>query len=159
MPFSVIVDRDYLFDYKNDEAEQSIGKDGFPEYKKELTQDSNKRKVIDAILKTKQEREGLEKRKGYRDRFSYLEKYNLYFLMFCLEKDLLHSSSAREEFYKLLNIFEENRNAKHLLLNCSKAIKKRTNISSVVETLKPVDYPESLNKIKNSIVKKIKQYC
>lgn len=159
IPFSIIVDRDYLFDYKNNDAKSSVGNDGFPEYKEELTQDSTKRKVIDAILKTSEEREGLEQKRGYRNQFSYLEKYNLYCLMFCLEKDLLRSSAARDKFYDLLRITEENKNAKYLLSNCSSSIKKRTNILSVVEALEPSDFPESFKKIKNSLIEEIKKYC
>ena len=152
IPFSVVVDYDFFFDYKNQRIEKSRNKYGMPEYKKEITNTYSKRRIIyDAFDNI----ENLEQAKGYRNFFKLIESKNFYSMMYCLEIDLICSSKAREIYYNILNLPKEKQDAKVLLLDNTNAIKKREYILKVISELTPCNYPESFNKIKNAIIKDI----
>ena len=59
------------------------------------------------------------------------------------------------EYYDILNIDSGIQDTKILLEANYKAIKKRENILKIIEDLKPRNYPESFNKIKNAIIEDI----
>lgn len=75
--------------------------------------------------------------------------------MYCLEIDLVCSSVAKSKYYDILNIDSGVQDTKILLEANYKAIKKRENILKIIEDLKPKNYPESFNKIKNAIIEDI----
>lgn len=75
--------------------------------------------------------------------------------MYCLEIDLVCSSVAKSKYYDILNIDSGVQDTKILLEANYKAIKKRENILKIIEDLKPRSYPESFNKIKNTIIEDI----
>lgn len=77
------------------------------------------------------------------------------FSMYCLEIDLVCSSVAKSKYYDILNIDSGVQDTKILLEANYKAIKKRENILKIIEDLKPKNYPESFNKIKNAIIEDI----
>lgn len=152
IPFSVVVDKDFFFDYKNEEFEKSRSKSGLPEYKNEITNIDTKRKIIDNAFDNI---ESLEQAKGYREFFKLIESKNFYSMMYCLEIDLICSSKAREIYYKHLNIPEENQKLDVLLLDNKKAIKRRENILKVMSELPLKNYPESFKKIRNAIIEEL----
>lgn len=75
--------------------------------------------------------------------------------MYCLEIDLVCSSVAKSKYYDILNIDSGVQDTKILLEANYKAIKKRENILKIIEDLKPRNYLESFNKIKNAIIEDI----
>ena len=75
--------------------------------------------------------------------------------MYCLDIDLVCSSVAKSKYYDILNIDSSVQDTKILLEANYKAIKKRENILKIIEDLKPRNYPESFNKIKNTIIEDI----
>ena len=75
--------------------------------------------------------------------------------MYCLDIDLVCSSVAKSKYYDILNIDSGVQDTKILLEANYKAIKKRKNILKIIEDLKPRNYPESFNKIKNAIIEEI----
>lgn len=75
--------------------------------------------------------------------------------MYCLDIDLVCSSVAKSKYYDILNIDSGVQDTKILLEANYKAIKKRENILKIIEDLKPKNYPESFNKIKNAIIEDI----
>ena len=77
------------------------------------------------------------------------------FSMYCLDIDLVWSSVAKRKYYDILNIDSSVQDTKILLEANYKAIKKRENILKIIEDLKPRNYPESFNKIKNAIIEDI----
>ena len=79
-------------------------------------------------------------------------------MMYCLEIDLACSSKARDIYYEILKLPNDKRERKILLTENHKAIKKRENVLEVINRLKPINYPESFNKIKNAIIKDITNY-
>lgn len=76
-------------------------------------------------------------------------------MMYCLEIDLACSSKARDIYYEILKLPNDKRERKILLTENHKAIKKRENILQVISKLQLSNYPESLKKIKNAIIKDI----
>lgn len=77
------------------------------------------------------------------------------FSMYCLEIDLVCSSVAKSKYYDILNIDSGVQDTKILLEANYKAIKKRENILKIIEDLKPRNYPESFNKIKNAFIENV----
>ena len=156
IPFSVIVDYDFFFDYKNDTNEDSRNKNGLPEYKSTLTSNTTKRKIIEDAFK--KEIDKLEQVKGYRNFFNIIKPAKFYSMRYCLEIDLVRSSKAREEYYKILGVPNCKQEQKTLLIENKRAIKKRENILKVLSKLKPIHYPESYTKIINAVIKDITDY-
>lgn len=153
IPFSVVVDYDFFFDYKNQKSEDSRNKYGLPEYKSTITELDTKRRIINDVFNKNVDK--LEQAKGYRRFFELIEPSHFYSMMYCLEIDLVCSSKARDIYYEILKIPNDKREQKILLTENNKAIKKRENILQVISELRPINYPESFNKIKNAIIKDI----
>lgn len=156
IPFSVVVDYDFFFDYKNQKSEDSRNRYGLPEYKSTITSLDTKRRIIDDIFNKNVDK--LEQAKGYRKFFELIEPAHFYSMMYCLEIDLVCSSKARDVYYEILKLPEDKQKQKILLTENHKAIKKRENVLQVISKLQPINYPESFNKIKNAIIKDITNY-
>lgn len=156
IPFSVVVDYDFFFDYKNQKSEDSRNRYGLPEYKSTITSLDTKRRIIDDVFNKNVDK--LEQAKGYRKFFELIEPAHFYSMMYCLEIDLVCSSKARDVYYEILKLPEDKQKQKILLTENHKAIKKRENVLQVISKLQPINYPESFNKIKNAIIKDITNY-
>ena len=156
IPFSIVVDHDFFFDYKNQKSEDSRNRYGLPEYKSTITSLDTKRRIIDDVFNKNVDK--LEQAKGYRKFFELIEPAHFYSMMYCLEIDLVCSSKARDVYYEILKLPNDKRKQKILLTENHKAIKKRENVLEVINRLKPINYPESFNKIKNAIIKDMTNY-
>lgn len=156
IPFSVVVDYDFFFDYKNQKSEDSRNRYGLPEYKSTITSLDTKRRIIDDVFNKNVDK--LEQAKGYRKFFELIEPAHFYSMMYCLEIDLVCSSKARDVYYEILKLPNDKQKQKILLTENLKAIKKRENVLQVISKLQPINYPESFNKIKNAIIKDITNY-
>ncbi len=156
IPFSIVVDHDFFFDYKNQKSEDSRNRYGLPEYKSTITSLDTKRRIIDDVFNKNVDK--LEQAKGYRKFFELIEPAHFYSMMYCLEIDLVCSSKARDVYYEILKLSNDKQKQKILLTENHKAIKKRENVLQVINRLKPINYPESFNKIKNAIIKDITNY-
>lgn len=64
IPFSIVVDHDFFFDYKNQKSEDSRNRYGLPEYKSTITSLDTKRRIIDDVFNKNVDK--LEQAKGYR---------------------------------------------------------------------------------------------
>lgn len=126
IPFSVVVDYDFFFDYKNQKSEDSRNKHGLPEYKNTITELDTKRRIINDVFNKNVGK--LEQAKGYRKFFELIEPAHFYSMMYCLEIDLACSSKARDIYYEILKLPNDKRERKILLTENHKAIKKRENI-------------------------------
>lgn len=89
---------------------------------------------------------------GYRKFFEFISKRNFLSMQYCLEMDLLCSSKAREEYYKILEVPKSNQNTNYLLINMKKRIKKIEVFMKVLNSLSNKDLPESYKKIRNFII-------
>lgn len=158
IPFVTILDKDFFFDYKKDDLDSSRNKNGFPQYKNTFTTDSQKRKVINDFLKSKNIESAERHVNQYRLLWNDLSDDRFLVMKYSLEIDLILSCRARDEYLKLLNKTHSDNITETLLCNCKKAIKKRENILHVLTKLKPREYPESYKKIKNFIIKDVKNH-
>lgn len=157
IPFSVVVDYDFFFDYKKQKSENSRNRYGLPEYKSKITSLDTKRRIIDDVFNKNVSK--LEQAKGYREFFELIKPAHFYSMMYCLEIDLVCSSKARDMYYGILKLSSDKQKQEILLTENYKAIKKRENILQVISKLRPINYPESFNKIKNAIIKDITNYA
>ena len=153
IPFSVVVDYDFFFDYKNQKIEDSRNKDGFPEYKNIITDIDSKKKILEDVFGKNLIK--MEEDRGYRKFFDLIKPFNFYSMMYCLEIDLVCSSKAKELYYNILKLKDDQRQTKTLLVDNYKALKKRENILKVIDELEPRLYPESFKKIRNAIIEDI----
>ena len=161
IPFAVVVDKDFLFKYKNDDLEQSRSKNGLPQYKKQINDEESTLKILKDLFGENYDSKirELEKTKSHTELFGILEKYQFYSMQYCLEMDLTCSKRIREKYYEILNIGPENRNQKYLLEKRRGPIKKQENILAIITNSTAADYPLCLQKMKNSLVKNIQTYC
>lgn len=146
LPFTIIVDRDYFYNYINNSLDSSRDeRTGFPKY------DFSK-VVKRELLKEVFNEERLRNIFGYRKFFEFISKRNFLSMQYCLEMDLLCSSKAREEYYKILEVPKSNQNTNYLLINMKKRIKKIEVFMKVLNSLSNKDLPESYKKIRNFII-------
>ena len=154
IPFSAVVDRDFLTDYINSEKEKSRDNQGFYVYKNELSTinsilpilfpDDAAKETINSALKG-----------NYSQLFELMEKKNIFVMKYCLELDLIESSAIRNKYYDLLHISEEKQTEKTLLTENFKAIKEARNLIPAFMNIKPKDYPHSIKKIRRHLLEKI----
>lgn len=155
IPFSLVVDKDYFFEYVNDKLDDSRNdRSGLPLYK-QCVKDNP---VLKDIFKSETELQKIEEanRQGYRKFFEAIEKYHILSMNYCLEMDLSCSARAREEYYDILNIMPDNKSQKVLLTTYKKTIKDIEKILKILEVIPKKSYPESYLKIRNSIVEDIR---
>lgn len=157
IPFATVLDKDFFFSYCNSELDKSRKYEtGLPIYKNSLN-DLN-RPIIDIMInKEKQNKIINYANTGYRKFYDILKENHVYSMNYCLEIDLLSSSKAREILYDKLNIAEQNKNRKTLLIDCKKFIKKIDIILDVLKKIPIKNYPESYKKIRNSLLEDINQ--
>ena len=156
IPFSIVVDRDFFFPYiNNNELDASrSATTGLPIYGDELKNET----VINFLFKEEEKQQLIKHHKaGYRKFFNFIKDYGIVSMNYCLEMDLTCSSKACEEYYRLLNTMENNKNQKFLLERNKKAIKDIKKIMEVIDCIPLVSYPESYKKIKNYLIQKINE--
>lgn len=158
IPFVTILDKDFFFDYKNDDLDSSRDNKGFPQYKNRFTTDPKKRKVINDFLKSRNIENAELHVNQYRLLWNDLSDDGFLVMKYSLEVDLILSQHACNVYRVLLNKTETDNIRKTLLCDCKKSIKNRENILHVLNTLEPREYPESYKKIKNFIIRDVKKH-
>lgn len=158
IPFVLIVDRDYFFDYYNNNTlDNSRDKHtGLPVYSKVLKHNS----VLDDLFSTEAVRTTIENSHigGYRTFFNQIKGYRILSMNYCLEMDLTCSRKAREQYYNLLHIPAGNQSQKTLLINNKKSIKDIEKITAVLKNIPNNALPESFKKIKNHLIELVNEY-
>ena len=155
IPFTIVVDRDYFFPYKNNNelGSSRLKTTGLPIYSSNLKDDD----VIDDIFNTSALKQKLvdNHAKGYNKFFEYIKQFKIISMNYCLEMDLTCSSKARDEYYSLLDICQADRNQKFLLENNKKAIKSIDKILTIMDKIPQKSYPKSYLKIRNMLINDI----
>ena len=157
IPFVLIVDRDYFFDYNNNTLDNSRDEHtGLPIYSKVLKHNS----VLDDLFSTEAVRATIENSHigGYRTFFNQIKDYRILSMNYCLEMDLTCSKKAREQYYNLLHIPAGNQSQKTLLINNKKSIKDIEKITTVLKNIPNNALPESFKKIKNHLIELVNEY-
>lgn len=145
IPFVLIVDRDYFFDYNNNTLDNSRDKyTGLPIYSKVLKHNS----VLDDLFSTVAVRTTIENSHigGYRTFFNQIKGYQILSMNYCLEMDLTCSKKAREQYYNLLHIPAGKQAQKTLLIENKKSIKDIEKITTVLNNIPNNALPESFKK-------------
>jgi|GEM_PF-459841 len=152
-PHTVIVDKDFFFQYRNDDLERSRDSSGYPQYKSEF--DPAHLSTIDFIFKKPTVKENLRKNllNRHTKALDILEKYNWVCFNYTIEIDLIKSAFVREEYFKILSTPPEKRSEEELLVNNHKAIKRYDNIVTVVNSLPTANYPHSYSRLKKLLIK------
>jgi putative ATP-dependent endonuclease of OLD family len=148
IPYLIVVDKDFFVPYLNDSKEESRSADGTFRYKSEFN--SKNIHLIEQIIVNSNERNDLLilLNSNHTKALDFLEKYRIVSMRYNLEMDLVSSGRAREQFYNIFNIIEENQTMQTLLTSHSKQIKKTENIMKVLKNLDNSGLPFSLSRIK-----------
>lgn len=157
IPYSVVVDRDFLTYYKNNKKDESKDIDGFYMYQNRMN-DFNK-KVIQLMINNPSDleklNEMLEQNQSYSKLFNFLERYKLYSMKYCFEQDMMTSKKFIEICYDKFNLREEERKESFILKNKHKKIKDGVFLLSCIDMMEVRDYPYTINKIANSLINDI----
>lgn len=158
IPFSVVVDRDFFTEYKEDSLDESRDSiTGLPEYKTVL----NETNILRDFLQTTNQKEAVLNAlngKVYKRIFDVLKPYKFYTMMYCLDMDMTCSGRICSEYYSYMNMLPAEQTQKNLLIGKKKAIKRIDYILKALENVSAHSYPISLKKIKRGILDDISEY-
>ena len=155
IPFSMMVDRDFLTQYKNDNLKSSRSAPTYlPEYKNEANQHNP---VINTIWASQQDKAELSSKlkESYSKLFEFCAPHKLYPMQYCLEMDLVANKESRAAYCHVMDIPNDANAYKALLIDRCDAIKEPDKVLQVVEALTPAQYPYSYKKIRNAITEDI----
>lgn len=162
IPFSIVVDKDFFFKYKNGNLKDSRNNAGLPQYLADVdVRNPSYGNVLLDIFKSRTSLQKLKGDQGYRELFKNLAPYHIFSMRYCLEMDLTCTKEARDIYYSLLSVPNNKKNQKYLLCDKAGEIKANTNIYKVMNRLSSSGrgYPESFIKIRNALVREIKCNC
>ena len=151
IPFSMVVDKDFLTQYKNNKLSNSRNAVTYlPEYKNEANQHNP---VINSIWDSDMKREDLSNKlkQSYSKLFEFCAVKKLYPMQYCLEMDLIASTEGRAEYCRLMEISNDDNAYKALLIDRCEAIKEPDKVLQVLTSLTPAKYPYSYKKIRLAI--------
>lgn len=151
IPFSMVVDKDFLTQYKNDKLSNSRNPiTQLPEYKNNANQYNP---VINSIWNSETSRCELSSKlkQSYSKLFEYCAAYKLYPMQYCLEMDLVASTEGRAEYCRVMGVPNNDNAYKALLVDRCESIKEPDKILQVLGALTPAKYPYSYRKIRNAI--------
>lgn len=155
IPFSMMVDKDFLTQYKNDSLKNSRNElTCLPEYKNEANQHNP---VINAIWDSPQAKVELSSKlkESYSKLFEFCATNRLYPMQYCLEMDLVASKESRSAYCRVMNVTDDDAAYEALLVERCDAIKEPDKVLQVLDALTPVQYPYSYKKIRNAIAQDI----
>lgn len=147
----MVVDKDFLTQYKNDKLSNSRSATTYlPEYKNDANQHNP---VINSIWDSEAKRSDLSAKlkQSYSKLFEYCAVYKLYPMQYCLEMDLVASAEGRAEYCRAMGIPNNDNAYKALLVDRCEAIKEPDKVLQVLGALAPAKYPYSYKKIRNAI--------
>ena len=158
LPYAAIVDKDFLFTYKNENVTSSRDTNGFPEYS--TTVQKKYIRIIQEVYQVPTIGVDLQKlsRESYSKLFNYMLQYDIYPMCYCLEIDLMSVEKARQKAYDYLNLNVSERNSQTVLCKRKKDIKDSQFLLTVLSQLQVREYPISYKKIKKTLVNNIKNY-
>jgi predicted ATP-dependent endonuclease of OLD family len=149
IPKAFVVDRDYFLKFRDVERKKSLNSAGFPQYARELQSACVLPKMG---LKPEEMKSLLD---NLVDRptaaFKELIKLGFFCFMWDLEVDLVRAETARGRFFEYLNIAEQDRTKRFLLVDRASAIKKQEALLSVVENLPAQALPTSYKSLRREL--------
>lgn len=155
MEFSMVVDMDFLTQYKNDTLKNSRNPITYlPEYKGVLKEHNP---VIDDIWKTAEERNSISTvlSHAYSRIFDLCKTKHIFPMQYCLEMDLIASVAGKDKYCEIMRVTNDDTANKKLLEDKKDAIKDAKNVFAVVSALTPPKYPYSYKRIRKAICEDI----
>ena len=151
IPKTMIIDKDFFFNYQNGDKANSSYTSGFFNYQNvfkneqlinEIFTNVNERQQIEGLLTTNHSRA-----------LDFTVKYDVVCMKFNLEMDLVASTTAQNLIYNHLNVPLADRNTNEILVNREKALKKMDLLLYVINNLAHMNLPNSYKRL----VKRIKE--
>lgn len=145
IPKTMIIDKDFFFDYQNDSKVDSRYANGFFNYKNvynnealipEILNNQNKRTSIEGLLTSNHSRA-----------LDLTLEFDVLCMKYNMEMDLVASTSARNLIYQKLNIPLEDRNTNNLLTNYEGSLKKLELLLYVITHLPHQNLPNSYKRL------------
>lgn len=150
IPKTMVVDKDFFFEYQNGDKELSRYASGFYNYRNIYKNEPLINEIITNVAQ-RQQLEGLLTNNHSRA-LDILERFEVISFKYNLEMDLVASITAQNLFFNFLNIHQNNRTANELLTNHKKSIKKIDVLLYVISNLPHKNLPNSYKRL----IKRIK---
>ena len=145
IPKTIIIDKDFFFNYQNGNKDTSRYGNGFFNYEKTyknepliniIFNDPVKRDLIESLLTSNHSRA-----------LDETLKFDILCMNFNLEMDLVASNTAKQLIYDKLNIPLANRNSYEILVNNEKRLKKISTLIHVINNLPQANLPNSYKRL------------
>ena len=152
IPFSMVVDKDVLTEYKNGSLDASRNAETqLPEYKNVANQHNP---VLNDLWASDQDKDNLSAalRTSYSKLFEFCKPHKLYPMQYCLEMDLIRNKDSKQKYCDVFGILNDEHASKELLIKRKDAIKDSDKIMMVVNALTPLQYPYSYKRIRATLI-------
>lgn len=145
IPKTIIVDKDFFFEYQNGNKDNSRYGSGFFNYRNvyrneplinEILFDANKRYSIETLLTTNHSRA-----------LDYTLEFDVLCMKYNMEMDLVASTTARNIIFQRLNIPQADRTTNNLLVNYERALKKLDLLLHIINNLPHQNLPNSYKRL------------
>ncbi len=145
IPKTIIVDKDFFYDYQNGTKALSRYASGFFNYRNVFKNEP----LINEIFTNVAERNQLEGllTSNHSRALDITLKYDVVCMKYNLEMDLVASITAQNLLYNQLGIPLANRNSNELLTNNENALKKIENLTFVINNLAQKNLPNSYKRL------------
>ena len=154
--FSMVVDMDFLTQYKNDSLKNSRNSTThLPEYKNTINMRNS---VINDIWSTFESKQNVTDalNQSYSKTFELCKTKNILPMQFCLEMDLVANSESKAIYCSIMGISNDDDSSRKLLIDNSESIKDPEKIMTIIEQLQPSKYPYSYKRIRKALADDIK---
>lgn len=155
IPFSMVVDKDVLTQYKNGSLDASRNAETqLPEYNNIANLHNL---VLNDLWPSNQDKDNLSAalRASYAKLFKFCRPHKLYPMQYCLEMDLVSNKYSKQKYCNAFGILNDENAANELLIKRKDAIKDSDKIMRVVNALTPSQYPYSYKRIRTALVEDI----
>lgn len=148
IPKTIVVDKDFFFEYQNGDKESSRYASGFFKYKTVF----KKEPLINEIIHNSSQRQQLERllTSNHSRALDILEKYEVICFKYNLEMDLVASTNAQNLIYSFLSVLNQNTN--EILIRNKNEIKRLETLLHIISNLEQRNLPNSYKRL----IKRIK---
>lgn len=151
IPKTMIIDKDFFFNYQNGEKANSRNPSGFFNYQNVFKNET----LISDILTNLNDRQQIENllTSNHSRALDFTVKYDVICMRFNLEMDLVASTTAQNLIFNHLNIPMADRTTNEILINREKYLKKMDLLLHVINNLAHNNLPNSYKRL----IKRIKE--
>lgn len=145
IPKTIIIDKDFFFNYQNGSKKNSRYASGFFNYQNVF---KNEQLILD-IIPNQSDRNNLEELlvKNHSRALDILVKYDVISMKYNLEMDLVASTTAQNLIYNYLGIHIDERNTNEILTNREDSLKRLDTLLHVVNNISHRNLPNSYKRL------------